>query len=50
MGSSTNMESGRSGSAGRETTRAAEFFEELFVGAMLRAGDLQIDGLARNEA
>jgi hypothetical protein len=35
---------------GERNDADAEFFQKLLVGAMLRARDLEIDGLARNEA
>ena len=34
----------------KRNNMSAEFFEEMLVGAMLRAGDFEINGLARNEA
>src|SRR5580658_2497184 len=34
---------------GERNDADAEFFQKLLVGAMLRARDLEIDGLARNE-
>lgn len=41
---------GESGLGGERNDAGAESFEKLFIGAVLRTSDMQVDRLARNEA